>query len=127
MTSNRRDFKNSDNSNKPEKINKEFKSASRIVLGEYQQKNNSNYRSLYCNPKDQKSKFNYDKIEFKYDPYNVHPITSELVNRNKNNWGFEYYNKDKSKHAISNDKPGFVNDNFRRVYDPITNRYFNKG
>jgi hypothetical protein len=55
----------------------------------------------------------------------VKPVTNEVVYKPKHdNWSFDYYNKDKPKYSISNDRPQVVNTNFNRVYDPITNRYF---
>lgn len=127
MTSNKRDFKQYQIA-KEENLgnNKEFIRASKIVLGEYRDKSNSTYTEIHKDPKDQRSKFNYNKINFNYNPYNVHPITSELVYKPAhNNWGFDYYNKDKQKHYVSNDKPMALNTDFRKVYDPITNRFLN--
>lgn len=127
LTSNKRDFKplpfaKKENNEK----SKEFIKASKIVLGEYPHRNNPTYTDTHNDPKDQKSKFNYDKINFSYNPYNIHPITSEVIFKPEHkNWGFEYFNKDKSKHTISNNKGVFINTNFTKVYDPITNRYFN--
>jgi hypothetical protein len=128
LTSYKRDiklFKYEDRSETNQKL-KEFIKASRIVLGDYSKVTNSSYREVYDDPKNQKLKFNYDKIQFKNEDYKVNPITSELIYKpTHNNWAFDYYNKDKNKYFISNDKSMGVNTNFRRVYDNITNRYFN--
>lgn len=76
-------------------------------------------------PQEQHSRFNYNKIKFNYETYNVHPITSELTHKpTHKNWTFDYWNKDKPKNSISNDRPEFINNDLRRVYDPITNRFF---
>jgi len=81
---------------------------------------------LLNDPKDQKYKFNFEKVHFKYEPTNVHPITSELiVKKTDNNWAFDYWNKDKSKHSVSNDKPQVLVYDLRKIRDPITNRFFN--
>lgn len=77
-------------------------------------------------PKEQKSRFDYDKIKFKFDKLNLHPITQQPIFRKEHkNWGFDYFNEHKCKHYVSNDKLGALNTNLRRAYDPITNRYFN--
>jgi hypothetical protein len=82
-------------------------------------------QEILNNPKEQRSRMNYDKIKFNYESYNVHPLTSELIHKpTHNNWNFDYWNRDKPKHSVSNDRPQFVNNDLRRVYDPITNRYF---
>jgi hypothetical protein len=95
-------------------------------LGEYHQKINSTYSELHNDPKDQRSKFNYDKIKYKHEPYNIHPITAEPIYKaSHNNWSFDYFNKDKIKNYVSNDKPMALNTNFRKIYDPITNRFLN--
>lgn len=133
LTSNNRDFKpdllkslNSAVPNSEKLKGKELIRASKIVLGEIFQKNNSTYTELHSDPKDQRSKYNYDKIKYKYDPYNIHPITGEHISKaSHNNWSFDYYNKDKVKSYVSNDKPMALNTNFRKIYDPITNRFLN--
>ena len=107
-------------------ISKEFIKASQIVLGDHLHTTNSSYRENYEGPKFQKSKFNYDKVKFKYDEYKTNPITAELIFKpEQNNWAFDYYNKDKNKFYTSNDKSIGMNSNFKRVYDNITNRYLN--
>ena len=37
---------------------------------------------------------------------------------------FDYYNKDKDKHYISNRNGAFINNDYKKVWDPITNRFF---
>ena len=56
----------------------------------------------------------------------VNPITNEIIDKpNHKNWGFEYYNNDKNKKAKSNDMPQVLNTDYKRVYNPISNRFFN--
>ncbi len=133
LTSNKRDFKpdllnnlNSIVSKSEKSKGKELIRASKIVLGEIFHKNNSTYKELHSDPKDQTSKYNYDKIKYKYNPYNIHPITGEPISKTShNNWSFDYFNKDKFKKYVSNDKPMAFNTNFTKIYDPITNRFLN--
>ena len=67
-------------------------------------------KEILSDPKDQKSRFNYDKINFSYSSYKVDPLTSELIHKpTHENWSFDYWNKDKSKNSISNDRPQFIN------------------
>ena len=56
----------------------------------------------------------------------INPITNQIVNKpSHNNWGFEYFNMDKDKKTTSNDKPQVLNTEFKRVYNPVTDRFFN--
>lgn len=86
----------------------------------------SQYASQHNNPNEQIARFNYDKVEFKYDRHMINPITNEIIYKpTNNNWGFEYFNRDKDKKLRSNDKPQVLINDFRRVYNPVTNRYYN--
>jgi hypothetical protein len=56
----------------------------------------------------------------------INPITNEIIDKPSNkNWGFEYFNKDKDKKLRSNDKPQVLNYDYTKVYNPITDRFFN--
>jgi hypothetical protein len=56
----------------------------------------------------------------------LNPITNEIIHKpTHQNWGFEYFNKDKDKKQSSNDKQQGLNTDFTRVFNPISNRYFN--
>ena len=102
-----------------------FLRASKIVMGEHKPESKSMYGYLYEDPKKQTSRFNYNKINFKYDPYNLHPITQEPILKDPKRMNpFDYYNKDKDKHYITNRNVPFINTEYRKVWDPITNRYF---
>lgn len=128
LTTYKRDIKPINNKReKEEKRNfKELIKASQIILGDYKCTNNSSYRDVFNEPSNQKSKFNYDKVKFKYEEYRVNPISNELIYKpSHDNWSFDYYNKYKSKLFVSNDKAIGLNTNFKRVYDHITNRYLN--
>lgn len=128
MTSNKRDFtpmKSENNTDANNKM-KEFVKASKIVLGCDPSRKRSNYQEQLPDPKDQQSKFNYDKINFRYDPYTLNTITQEPIYKPVHeNWSFDYYNKDKAKNYISGDKAIALNINYRKVYDPLTGRYLN--
>ena len=129
LTSNARDFIKFNL--KPEDISKlneeqlKFLSESKIKMGEHIPERKSMYGYIYEDPKKQTPRFNYEKIHFKYDPYNVHPITSELIWKDPKRMNpFDYYNKDKDKHYITNRNVSFINTEYRKVWDPITNRFF---
>ena len=129
LTSNKRDFiefkrKEEDKS----RLNKEqlkFLRASKIEAGDYKPDKKTMYGYLYENPDRQISRFNYDKINFKYNPYNIQPITQELIIKDPQRMNpFDYYNKDKDKHYITNKNTPFINKEYLKVWDPITNRFF---
>lgn len=128
LTSNKRDFKPFSIEHKEKNKNlKEFIQTSKLVLGEYPYSNKlTTYQELLNDPKSQKSKFNYDKIHFKYNPHNIHPITGEFIFKpTHNNWHFDYYDKDKPKNFTIINSASYINKDFRKVYDPITNRILN--
>ena len=125
LTSNKRDFiefkrKEEDKS----RLNKEqlkFLRASKIETGDYKPDKKTMYGYLYENPDRQISRFNYDKINFKYNPYNIQPITQELIIKDPQRMNpFDYYNKDKDKHYITNKNTPFINKEYLKVWDPIT-------
>jgi len=129
LTSNARDFipfilKDEEKS----KLNVEqlkFLRESKIKMGEHKPESKSMYGYLFEDPKKQTPRFNYNKIHFKYDPYNLHPITQEPIWKDPNRMNpFDYYNKDKDKHYITNRNISFINTEYRKVWDPITNRFF---
>jgi hypothetical protein len=129
LTSNGRDFIFFNP--KPEeksKLNEEqlkFLRESKVKMGDHKPENKSIYGYLYEDPKKQVPRFNYNKINFKYNPYNVHPITQQLIWKDPKRMNpFDYYNKDKDKHYITNRNVSFINTEYRKVWDPITNRYF---
>lgn len=108
------------------KETKELQKNSKIVLGDFNKQIISTYDELHNNPKNQKPRYDFNKVEFKYNQYNIHPITNEIIYKSDhNNWGFDYFNKKKPKGYVSYDKPMVSNTNFKKVYDPITNRFLN--
>ena len=129
LTSNKRDFiefkrKEEEKSKLNEKQLK-FLRTSKIENGDYKPEKKSMYGYFYEMPKKQISRFNYDKINFKYNPYNVHPITNKLIWKDAKKMNpFDYYNKDKDKHYVTNKNIPFINTQYLKVWDPITNRYF---
>ena len=133
MTSNMRDFKTlnlkSESEIKSEfefvKKRMKFIRSSHIKLGEYRPEKKSMYNYNYIAPVDQKCRFNYNKINFRYNPYNIDPITQQLIWKNpKRMNGFDYFNKDKDKRYVIKRNDSFINTDYTKVYDPITNRYF---
>ena len=129
LTSNARDF--IPIKMKPEDVSKlnveqlKFIRDSKIKMGEHVPEKKSMYGYLYEDPKKQIPRYNYDKIHFKYDPYNLHPITQQPIWKDpKKMYPFDYYNQDKDKHYITNRNVSFINTEYRKVWDPITNRFF---
>ena len=129
LTSNSRDFiyfnlKDEEKS----KLNVEklkFLRESKIKMGEHIPESKSIYGYLFEDPKKQIPRFDYTKINFKYVPYNLHPITQVPIWKDPKRMNpFDYYNKDKDKHYITNRNVSFINTEYRKVWDPITNRYF---
>ena len=51
-----------------------FLRETQIEKGDYKPEKRSMYGYLFEAPQKQISRFNYDKINFKYNPYNLHPI-----------------------------------------------------
>ena len=98
---------------------------SKIILGDHVPEKKSMYGYLYEDPKKQIPRYSYEKVRFKYDPYNLHPITQKPLWKDpKKMYPFDYYNQDKDKHYITNRNVSFINTDYRKVWDPITNRYF---
>jgi len=133
MTSNKRDFKtinidrNSEIKSELETVKKRMKfiRTSHIHLGEYIPEKESVYSYNYIQPINQKTRFNYNKINFRYNPYNIDPITQKLVWKDpKKMNGFDYFNKDKDKRYVIQKNNSFINNDYTKVYDPISNRYF---
>ena len=129
LTSNKRDF--IEYNRKEEEKSKlninqlKFLRESKIEKGDYKPERKSMYGYLHEAPEKQISRFNYSKINFKYNPYNLHPITQEMIFKDPNKMNpFDYYNKDKDKHYITNRNVPFINTEYKKVWDPITNRYF---
>ena len=133
MTSNSRDYKclnlKNDSQIKSEleiiKQRMKFIRSSHINLGDNVQQKETSYRYNYINPVNQKARFDFNKINFRYNPYNIDPITQKLVWKDpKKMNGFDYFNKDKDKHYVCRRNNSFINTDYTKVYDPITNRYF---
>ena len=129
LTSNARDFipynlKPKERS----KLNEEqlhFLRTSKIKMGEFIPENKTIYGYLFEDPKKQTPRYDYEKIHFKYDPYNLHPITQEPIWKDPKRMNpFDYYNQDKDKHYITNRNVSFINTEYKKVWDPITNRFF---
>ncbi|MCQ2819121.1 MAG: hypothetical protein MJ252_17805 [archaeon] len=129
LTSNKRDFKEihmrpEDRSVLDSKTKNLIRN-SKIILGDCPPTLHSVYQYKMKDPKDQIPKYDYSKIHFKYDPYNLHPITQEPIFKDPQCcWGFDYWNKDKNKKYVSNRNTSFINTDYKKVYDPITNRFF---
>ena len=133
LTSNARDYHilelKSDTDVKAEneeaKRRKKFIQESHIKFGEWEPEKKSMYSYNYIAPIAQKLRFNYDKIKFKYNKYNLNPITGELIWKNpKKMYPFDYFNIDKNKRYIIHRNNSYINDDYKKVYSPITHRYF---
>ena len=135
LTSNRRDFKTLNlkdisklkSESEEAKARIKFIRSSHIKFGESdlmeekESMNSFNYNA----PIHQKLRFDYNKINFRYDPYNVHPITNKLIWKDHTKmYPFDYFNKDKDKHYVIPRSNSFINTDYTKVYDPITNRFF---
>ena len=102
-----------------------FLRTSHIIMGDHIPEGKSMYGYHFEDPKRQISRYDYNKINFKYNPYNLHPITQEPIWKDPNKMNpFDYYNKDKDKHYITNTNVPYINTEYNKVWDPITNRYF---
>jgi len=102
-----------------------FLKSSRVTMGEYNPEDKSMYGYIFEDPKARTPRFEFDKINFKYDPYNLHPILQTPIWKDPKRMNpFDYYNKDKDKHYITNRNVSYINTEYRKVWDPITNRYF---
>ena len=129
LTSNLRDYnykklKKEDRALLDEKT-KNFIKQSKIDFGNFPKTRESVYQFLMMNPKEMKPRFDYDKIKFHYDEYNIHPIKGIPVWKNpKKMLPFDYFNLTKDKHYIANRNVSFINPDYKKVWDPITNRYF---
>ena len=128
LTSNQRDFKPIHMAEKDRAVldekTKNFIRNSKIILGTCPPTKETNYMEVMKDPKDQFCKYNYDKIKFKYDQYNLHPITQQPIFKDPDNsWGFDCYNRDKDKKYIANRNMSYINTDYRKVWEPITNRF----
>ena len=129
LTSNKRDFiqynRKEEEKSKLNLAQLKFLRESKIETGDYKPERKSMYGYLYENPNKQIWRFNYDKVNFKYNPYNLHPIRQEPILKDPKNMNpFDYFNKDKDKHYITNKDVPYINKEYLKVWDPITNRYF---
>ena len=71
--------------------------------------------------KNENSRFNYDKINFNINEYNLYPITQEFTIKDPKRMNhFYYYNKDKDDHYITNKNIQYINKEYLKVWDPIT-------
>ena len=104
---------------------KKFIHESHIKLGDWIPEKKSMYNYNYLAPMSQKLRFDYDKIKFKYNIYNTNPITGELVWKNpKGMYPFDYFNIHKNKRYIIKRNNSNINNDYTKVYSPITHRYF---
>ena len=129
LTSNRRDFiKYSITDDEKSKSNVEqikHLRRSNIEMGEYIPEKLSMYKFLHNDPKDQVPRFDYNKIKYKYNLYNLHPITQEQIIKDPNRMNpFDYFNRDKNKRYVTNHNLPYINTDYKKVWDPITNRFF---
>ena len=133
LTSNLRDYKELNLRSKEEMKEEhdialkrmKFVRSSHLYFGERSPEKQSMYKYNYIEPIKQNKRFNYAKINFRYNPYNIDPITQKLIWKDpKRMNGFDYFNKDKDKRYIIKRNDSYINNDYRKVYDPITNRFF---
>ena len=129
LTSNKRDFieynRKEEEKSKLNLNQLKLLRESKIEKGDYKPERKTMYGYFHEAPEKQILRFNYNKINFKYNPYNLHPITQELIFKDPKKMNpFDYFNKDKDKHYITNRNIPFINTVYKKVWDPITNRYF---
>ena len=129
LTSNKRDFiefkRTEEEKSKLNQKQLKLLRESKIEKGNYIPEKKSMYGYLYEAPNKQISRFNYNKINFKYNPYLLQPITQEKILKDEKRMNpFDYFNKYKDKYYITNRNIPFINTEYRKVWDPITNRYF---
>ena len=106
-----------------ERIN--FIRNSKIKFGDDPEVKTSVYNSLMISPNEMKPRFDYNTIKFHYDEYNIHPIKGIPVWKDPSKmYPFDYFNLPKDKHYIANKNTSHLNMDYRKVWDPITNRYF---
>ena len=129
LTSNKRDFiefkRTEEEKSKLNQKQLKLLRESKIEKGNYIPEKKSMYGYFYEEPNKQISRFNYNKINFKYNPYLLQPITQEKILKDEKRMNpFDYFNKYKDKHYITNRNIPFINTEYRKVWDPITHRYF---
>ena len=133
LTSNRRDYHllkyKSESDLKAEyeeaKKRKRLIQESHLEFGKRDPEKKTMYSYNYAEPVSQILRFNYDKIKFKYDIYNKNPITGELIWKNPKKMNpFDYFNINKNKRYVILRNNSYINTDYRKVYSPITHRYF---
>ena len=133
LTSNRRDYHllkyKSESDLKAEyeeaKKRKRLIQESHLEFGKRDPEKKTMYNYNYAEPVSQILRFNYDKIKFKYDIYNKNPITGELIWKNPKKMNpFDYFNINKNKRYVILRNNSYINTDYRKVYSPITHRYF---
>ena len=133
LTSNRRDYHllkyKSESDLKAEyeeaKKRKRLIQESHLEFGKRDPEKKTMYSYNYAEPVSQILRFNYDKIKFKYDIYNKNPITGELIWKNPKKMNpFDYFNINKNKRYVIHRNNSYINTDYRKVYSPITHRYF---
>ena len=133
LTSNRRDYHlmkvKSESDLRAEydeaKKRKRLIQESHIKFGERNPDKKTMYGYNYAEPVSQILRFKYDKIKFKYDIYNKNPITGELIWKNPKKMNpFDYFNANKNKRYVIHRNNSYINTDYKKVYSPITHRYF---
>ena len=107
------------------KRRKKFIQESHIKLGDSVPDKKTMYGYNYMAPEKQKLRFNYDKVKFRYNIYYSNPITGELIWKNPYKMNpFDYFNMHKNKKYVLRRNNSYINNDYTKVYSPITNRYF---
>ena len=129
LTSNQRDFKpiymtDKDRAVLDEKT-KNFIRNSKIILGTSPPTKETNYMEVMKDPKDHFAsitmiKYNSNMINIIYIP----SLNSLFLRTLITPWGFDCYNRDKDRKYIANRNMSYINTDYQKVWDPITNRFF---
>ena len=83
---------------------------------EWQQKWETKYQEFYT------EKDLHNNREILNKPY-LKPNYSGFEDPD-NSWGFDCYNRDKDRKYIANRNMSYINTDYQKVWDPITNRFF---
>ena len=102
---------------------KNFIRNSKIILGISPPTKETNYLEVMKDPKDHFAsitmiKYNSNMINIIYIP-----SLNSLFLRTLS-WGFDCYNRDKDRKYIANRNMSYINTDYQKVWDPITNRFF---
>ena len=93
-------------------------------LGDDKTQKKSTYNVFHNNPKEQKNRYDYNKVNFNYqETYDKVPLNDTIWKKEDRNWRFDYWNKYQPQNYISIEKATKLPHPRSRLYDPVTDRY----